>query len=59
MTMSQTSSGHRWGVARCGESNRSGCQVSIWSSPRSSGGHARQLMRALERCVHQWRSEER
>lgn len=47
-----TASGHRWGVARCAESGRSGCQVSIWSTPRSPDNHARQLWRALDRCNH-------
>ena len=52
-TVTPTSSGHRWGVARCGEASRSGCQVSIWSTPRSPGNHARQLRRTLERCPHE------
>ena len=42
-TVTPTSSGHRWGVMRCAESSRSGCQVSIWSTPRNPGVHERQL----------------
>jgi len=57
-TVIPTSSGHRWGVMRCGEASRSGCQVSIWSTPRNPGNHARQLCRALERCPHEWGEEE-
>ena len=49
-----TTSGHRWGVMRCGEASRSGCQMSIWSTPRNAGIHARQLRRFIERCPHQW-----
>lgn len=47
-----TRSGHRWGVMRCPEPSREGCQVSIWSTPRSSGAHANQLRRAMRRCPH-------
>ena len=43
-------SGHRWGVMRCGEASRSGCQMSIWSTSRSSGHHARQVRRFIGRC---------
>ena len=53
-----TVSGHRWGVMLCGESSRAGCQVSIWSTPRSADNHARQLRRALRRCLHEWDREE-
>jgi len=53
-TVAQTASGHRWGVMRCGESSRAGCQASVWSTPRNAGNHARQLRRALQRCGHEW-----
>jgi hypothetical protein len=45
-TVEQTSSGHKWGVARCGQ----GCKVSIWSTPRNPGNHAKQVRRAVDRC---------
>jgi hypothetical protein len=32
-----TTSGHRWGVARCGL----GCSVSIWSTPKNPGNHGK------------------
>ncbi len=41
--------GHRWGVAECG----GGCRVSIWSTPKSPGNHAKDVRRAVERCPHQ------
>ena len=44
--------GHRWGVMKCSEPGRAGCQVSIWSTPRSPGNHAKQIRRALRRCPH-------
>jgi len=53
-TVIPTSSGHRWGVMRCGEASRSGCQISIWSTPRSPDTHAKQIRRALNRCPHDW-----
>jgi hypothetical protein len=53
-----TSSGHRWGVLRCGEASRSGCQISIWSTPRNAGNHARQLLQAVGRCPHHWKQDE-
>ena len=52
-TVTPTASGHHWGHMRCSEASRSGCQVSIWSTPRNSGDHAKQLVRALKRCGHQ------
>ena len=58
-TITATSSGHRWGVARCSESNRAGCQVSIWSTPRNPGSHARQLLQKLDRCSHLWTRKDR
>lgn len=48
-----TTSGHRWGVVLCREHTREGCQVSIWSTPRNTGNHARDLRRAMDRCPHQ------
>src|SRR5258705_12610959 len=49
-------SGHAWGrmycpyndaECRCGEF----CIISIWSTPRSAGNHARILMRVVENCT--------
>ncbi|MDK1037577.1 MAG: hypothetical protein QGD91_01410 [Actinomycetota bacterium] len=56
--VASTSSGHRWGVARCREASRSGCQVSIWSTPRNPGNHAKQIRRAVDRCPHDSTSDE-
>lgn len=47
-----TGAGHRWGVLRCPEATREGCQASIWSTPRNAGNHARQLRRVVHRCPH-------
>lgn len=48
-TVEQTARGHRWGVARCGH----GCTVSIWSTPKNPGNHAKQIRRAVDRRPHQ------
>lgn len=48
-----TAAGHRWGVMRCREHTREGCQVSIWSTPRNTGNHSSALRRAVDRCPHQ------
>lgn len=47
---------HAWGrmycphnlpICRCGEF----CITSIWSTPKSSGNHARQLLRVVNNCA--------
>ncbi|HWE64620.1 MAG TPA: hypothetical protein VHB98_23130 [Chloroflexota bacterium] len=47
-TVAQTVAGHRWGVARCGK----GCSVSVWSTPKNPGNHARAIRRAVDNCPH-------
>lgn len=51
-TVMPTATGHRWGYMRCCEASRSGCEASVWSTPRNPGNHAKQLRRAIERCPH-------
>jgi hypothetical protein len=46
------SNGHAWGRLFCPLHNREGCIVSVWSTPRSAGNHARGILRAIERCAH-------
>jgi hypothetical protein len=43
-----TTAGHRWGKAECGK----GCVISIWSTPKNSGNHAKQIDRAVRNCPH-------
>ena len=50
--------GHAWGRLYCVHHDRDGCMVSVWSTPRSAGYHARALVRAVDRCPHQDRKEE-
>ena len=51
-------SGHAWGRLYCAQADRDGCMVSVWSTPRSAGNHARDLIRAIDRCPHQDMKEE-
>jgi hypothetical protein len=49
-TVSDTSSGHRWGLAVCpGDCTP---PTSIRSTPRVSANHARQIRRNVDRCTH-------
>jgi len=46
----EISNGHAWGKLYCPFRDPEGCIVSVWSTPRSAGNHARQIMRAVDRC---------
>ncbi|MGB7933154.1 MAG: hypothetical protein WCH04_13180 [Gammaproteobacteria bacterium] len=51
-------SGHAWGLLRCpyhDQECRCGqfCQMSVWSTPKDPGRHARQLRRKIDGCIHQ------
>jgi len=60
----QKASGHAWGrlycpyndaECRCGEF----CIVSVWSTPKVPGNHARQLKRVVDNCtMHRRKLEE-
>ena len=51
-TVEATASGHRWGGARC----PGDCPaLSVWSTPRSPGDHAKRLRAAVQRCPHRAR----
>lgn len=63
--VSAGSSAHCWGRMLCpfGDKNekcRCGefCSVSIWSSPRSAVNHAKQLRKAIEKCIVEETSNE-
>lgn len=43
--------GH-WGRLFCAHSDRDGCQVGVNVTPRDAEAHARQILRALDRCPH-------
>ena len=45
-------SAHAWGRLLCPLQDRTGCAMSIWSTPRNPYRHADQLMREVDRCPH-------
>ena len=46
-------SGHAFCRLYCPEQSREGCQLSVWSTPRNEGNHAKQIIRRVDRCPHQ------
>lgn len=50
-------SSHAWGRLLCPESSREGCQFSVWSTPRNTTNHARQIRRHVDNCLHEEESE--
>lgn len=45
-------SAHAWGRLLCPLHARSGCQMSIWSTPRDADIHAKQIRRHIDKCKH-------
>jgi hypothetical protein len=45
-------SAHAWGRMLCPWHDRTGCRISVWSTPRDPARHARQIRRAGKRCGH-------
>ena len=45
-------SSHAWGRMLCPQHDATGCQVSVWSTPRVPEDHARHLVRQGRKCVH-------
>lgn len=48
--------GHAWGMLRCPWNDKecrcgTFCQFSVWSTPRSSENHARQILRLVDGCA--------
>ena len=48
--------GH-WGRMYCAQADRDGCQFGVNGTPRNAGNHAKQIMRAVDRCPHQQQEE--
>lgn len=46
-------SAHAWGKLLCPLTDRSGCRVFIWSTPRSPENHAKEIRRIVGKCPHQ------
>lgn len=45
-------SSHTWGKLLCPLQEREGHSISIWSTPKNPGNYARQIRRAVDRCLH-------
>lgn len=45
--------GHAWGRLYCKHHDRDGCMISVWSTPKNAGNHARALIRTIDRCPHE------
>lgn len=50
-------SAHAWGRLLCPLQEREGCSMSIWSTPRDSDIHAKQIQRRVDSCPHDYRGE--
>jgi len=44
------SNGHAWGRLFCPLKTREGCLVSVWSTPKHPQDHAKDIVRAVDRC---------
>lgn len=51
--------GHAWGKLYCPHHDKDGCIVFVWSTPRSAGNHAKQIIREVDRCPHKQEEEEK
>lgn len=45
-------SAHCWGKLLCPLHAPDGCSMSIWSTPSNPTNHARQIVRAVNQCLH-------
>jgi len=42
--------GHCWGRALCPAATRSGCSISIMSTPKNCGNHAKRILELMKKC---------
>ena len=45
-------SAHAWGRMLCPQNDSTGCQISVWSTPRVAEHHARHLRVQGRKCAH-------
>jgi len=45
-------SAHAWGRLLCPLQTREGCSLSVWSTPKDTVRHARQIRRRVDSCGH-------
>ena len=46
-------SAHAWGRLLCPFESREGHSMSVWSTPKSTDNHAKQIRRNVDACEHQ------
>jgi hypothetical protein len=49
--------GH-WGRLFCPHADRDGCRFGVNGTPKNAGNHARQIIRAVDRCPHVQEAED-
>ncbi|WP_349367349.1 hypothetical protein [Salinarimonas sp.] len=49
--------GH-WGRLYCAKADRDGCQVGVNGTPKNADNHARQIVRAVNRCPHRQEADD-
>lgn len=42
--------GHAWCILLCPLSDRTGCRISVWTTPRNANNHANQITRKVAKC---------
>lgn len=43
---------HIWGMLWCMQRTQEGCRIRVMSTPRNPEGHARDIRRDVDRCLH-------
>jgi len=51
-TISAGKSAHCWGKLYCKEESREGCKLSVWSTPKNTSDHAKQIIKRVAKCPH-------
>ncbi len=44
------SNGHIFGILYCPANSRSGCRLAVYSTPRNPTAHAKDILRAVDKC---------
>ena len=52
-------SAHAWGRLLCSQENKEGCSMSVWSTPRDTDVHAKQICRRVDACPHDSKEKQR
>ncbi|WZP01249.1 hypothetical protein EP7_005678 (plasmid) [Isosphaeraceae bacterium EP7] len=48
----QVGGSHAWGFLLCPEASRDGCDRAVLSTPTDPQGHARDILKSVDRCPH-------